>query len=913
MPGSTHGYDIIDPSRVNPELGTEEELYEWSNNLTARGMGLIMDVVPNHMGIAKALNPWWYDVLENGPASRYARAFDIDWHPLKQELKNKVLLPILPDQYGRALERQDITLAYEDERLVVRCGACRLPVAPASWGKVLGHRLESWLQDRGQAAPGEAVMELQSILTAIRNLPGREETSEPKIEERERETEVIRKRLASLMRDSPEVADFVQENIRLFNGTQGIPHSFDLLDELLNEQAYRLAWWETASEEINYRRFFDINDLAAIRMEEPSVFRDSHRKVFQLLRDGVATGLRIDHVDGLYDPQAYLQQLQAWAREEWTRDASHERPLFIVVEKILAKDETLSEAWPVEGTTGYDFLNAVNGLFVDPRHERAFTDLYVRLTGRRQNYADVTYEAKQLIMRASMASEINVLGHQLNLLSERDRRSRDFTLNSLTNAIREIIASFPVYRTYVRGGSEPVCERDRAFILKAVAQAKRRNPAIEGAVFNFIRGLLLKQHDVSVRDSEDVARFVMKFQQATSPVTAKGIEDTAFYRYNRLLSLNEVGGEPEQFGMAPEMFHRRMIERQARWPRGLSASATHDTKRGEDARARINVLSEIPDQWKMRVTKWMKWNARHRAEADGEAIPDANAEYLFYQTLLGAWPPGEISADEHAGLCRRIEQYMEKATREAKLHTSWINPNKPYDEGVRRFVQAVLDRDRPNKFLADFLEFKEGVARAGFVNSLAQTAIKLAAPGTPDFYQGSELWDWNLVDPDNRRPVDYPLRDKLLKELQAIRASDDRTASVRDLMDHATDGRIKLYLIMAGLACRRSHADLFMNGRYLPLEIRGPEAAHVLAFARVHDDRLVLTAVPRSVSMRVAHADPSLWTDTAILLPSDWNVSSLKDVLTGRAITPMRLDDRWTVPVEELFSVCPVGLLQQPG
>ncbi|MDK2745423.1 MAG: malto-oligosyltrehalose synthase [Nitrospira sp. BO4] len=909
VPGSTHGYDIIDPSRLNPELGTEEDFRNWSVDLRALGMGLILDVVPNHMGIAQALNRRWYDVLENGPTSRHARVFDIDWHPLKKELKNKVLLPILPDQYGKVLEREHITLAYDDEHLVVRCGACRLPLAPRTWGKVLAYRLDQWVQEHSQTDHGEAVMELQSILTAIRNLPGIDDTSEPKLEERERETGVIRKRLATLMRDSPVVTAFVGENIRLFNGTRGIPQSFDLLDELLNEQAYRLASWEVASEEINYRRFFDINELAAIRMEEASVFHDSHQMVFQLLRDGIVVGLRIDHVDGLYDPQVYLEQLQSWARREWGHEATH-LPLFIVVEKILANDETLSEAWPVEGTTGYEFLNTINGLFINQAHERAFTDLYHRMTGQRQSYAEMAYGAKQLIMRASMASEVNVLGHQLNVISERDRGSRDFTLNSLTNAIREIIASFPVYRTYVREGAQPVSERDRVCIQKAVAHAKRRNPVSGSEVFDFIRELLLKQHDLCVRDSDEVTRFIMKFQQATSPVTAKGIEDTAFYRYNRFLSLNEVGGEPQQFGLSPDHFHRRMTERHARWPKALSATATHDTKRGEDARARLNVLSEIPDQWKAKVNRWAKWNARHRIEVDGEAVPDANDEYLFYQTCMGVWPPGEMTEHEHGDLCRRIEQYMEKATREAKVHTSWVNPNKAYEEGVRRFVQTVLSPGHTNKFLPDFLGFKEQVTRAGFINSLAQTTIKLAAPGTPDFYQGSELWDWNLVDPDNRRPVDYALRGKLLEELHAIRFRNDRAELVRGLMDHANDGRIKLYLILMGLHCRRIHLEVFVHGRYVPLESEGPAANHLVAFVRHHGMKMVMAVVPRLNSMRLAESADSVWGETCIVMPPEWRPQQLQELLSGRSIDSVRKGDRFVVRAADLFAVCPVGLLE---
>lgn len=910
MPGSMHGYDVIDPSRLNPDLGTEEEFEAWSHSLHDRGMELILDVVPNHMGIAKALNRWWYDVLENGSSSRYAGAFDIDWHPLKQELHNKVLLPILSDHYGVVLENQEITVAYEDDRFVVRCGDYRLPLAPKSWSTVLSHRLESLLShDPSQSLHmDDGLTELQSILTAIRHLPDREDSTPDEREEREREKEVIRKRIAAVMADNQRIAAFIHNNIRFINGIVGEPRSFDLLDELLNQQAYRLASWKVASEEINYRRFFDINELAAIRVEECSVFEATHDLVFKLLRDGRVAGLRIDHVDGLYDPGGYLQQLQSWARRELNGDPPADRPLFVVVEKILGQGEPLPESWPIEGTTGYAFLNTVNGLFVDHTRERAFSDLYRRITGRSQPYADMAYEAKQLIMRVSMASEINVLGHQLNLLSERDRRSRDFTLNSLTNAIREIIACFPVYRTYVTVGAEPVSERDKAFIHRAVAQAKRRNPSVGGEVFNFIRGLLLKEHRPEVGKTDEYERFVMKFQQTTSPVTAKGIEDTVFYRYNRLLSLNEVGGEPQQFGIAPEAFHRRMADRQARWPKGLSATATHDTKRGEDARARLNVLSEIPDEWKARVTRWVKLNAKHRLRQEGEEIPDANDEYLLYQTLLGAWPLGDLSPDERDDFCSRIQQYMEKAIHEAKVHTSWINPNQEYDDGVRRFVQAILDSSRLNKFLDDFLPFKERIAGAGLFNSLAQTLLKITAPGTPDFYQGCELWDWSLVDPDNRRPVDYARRHTLLQELKQVLQRPDRAEAVQDLVRDAADGRIKLYLILAGLHCRRTYADVFEYGRYVPLEAEGPEASHLLAFARLHETHMVMVAVPRLAAIRSVNTR-SIWDETWITMPSEWGALQFRDVLTGRTIMAERKGERCMVRAAEVFAGCPVGLL----
>jgi (1->4)-alpha-D-glucan 1-alpha-D-glucosylmutase len=458
-------------------------------------------------------------------------------------------------------------------------------------------------------------------------------------------------------------------------------------------------------------------------------------------------------------------------------------------------------------------------------------------------------------------------------------------------------------------GTEPVSERDKAFIHRAVAQAKRRNPTIGGEVFDFIRGLLLKERRPGGDKANEYERFVMKFQQTTSPVTAKGIEDTVFYRYNRLLSLNEVGGEPQRFGIAPEVFHRRMTDRQARWPKGLSATATHDTKRGEDVRARLNVLSEIPDEWKARVTRWVKLNAKYRAKHESEEIPEANDEYLLYQTLLGAWPLGDLRPDERNDFCTRIQQYMEKAIHEAKVHTSWVNPNREYDDGVRRFVQAILDDSRTNKFLDDFLPFKERIAGAGLFNSLAQTILKVTAPGTPDFYQGSELWDWNLVDPDNRRPVDYARRHTLVRELKDVLKRPDRFDAVQDLVHHSADGRIKLYLILAALHCRRMHADVFEQGRYVPLEAEGPEARHLLTFARLHEAHMVMVAVPRLVALRFAEARSSIWDETWVTMPSEWKVSQLQDVLTGRSIVPDCKGERSMVRASELFAACPVGCL----
>jgi (1->4)-alpha-D-glucan 1-alpha-D-glucosylmutase len=911
VPGSMHGYDIVDPTVLNPELGTEEEYREFIRTLQAHDMGHILDVVPNHMGIGQSANAWWQDVLENGPGSRFAHLFDIDWHPIKRELDNKVLLPILGDLYGTVLENQEITLVYEEGRFLIRFYDHRLPVAPESSVVVLTHRLEELIAQAGTSSP--PVQEMQSIITALRNLPSRAETEPQRVEERYREKEIIRQRLASLVGDSPAIAGFLDENIRLFNGTKGDPRSFDLLDALLNDQVYRLAYWRVAAEEVNYRRFFDINELAAIRMEDEEVLRESHALVLRLVKEGRVNGVRIDHVDGLSDPGRYLRQWQTWAQRELSR------PLFLVVEKILSKDEPLPDTWPVSGTTGYDFLSLVNGLFVHGAHERAMDELYLRFTGRRVSYADLIYESKKLIMRASMASEINVLGHELDLISERDRRSRDFTLNSLTHAIREIIACFPVYRTYVTDGSEPLLERDRAYIRLAVARAKRRNPALSGLVFDFVRSLLLKEWDERTeKDRLDQLRFVMKFQQMTSPVTAKGVEDTAYYIYNRLVSLNEVGGDPQEFGVALSTFQKRMRERQAYWPSSLSATSTHDTKRNEDTRARINVLSEIPREWKAHVTRWAKLNKKFKSDVEGELVPDRNEEYLLYQTLLGIWPLTTLDEAQYRAFCDRVQAYMSKALREAKVHTSWVNPDQAYEGGVQKFIESILNRAKPNHFLEDFSPFHERVAHWGLWNSLSQVVLKISAPGIPDFYQGSELWDFSVVDPDNRQPVDYAIRAALLADLQRARAEcgQDPRQLVHTLLDHRTDGRIKLYVTMTALNYRRANRALFQNGEYIPLESQGSKQDHVCAFARLHAEQATVTVVPRLVAsltgdQKILPVGQDIWGDTWVIVPSWRPGSPYRSLFTEETLMSQTVGEHQMLPVAKVLGECPVALLER--
>jgi (1->4)-alpha-D-glucan 1-alpha-D-glucosylmutase len=909
VPGSTHGYDVMDPTRLNPEIGDEQAHRRWIDALRARGMGHVIDLVPNHMGIAQSANRWWHDVLENGPSSRFAPIFDIDWHPLKPELDNKVLLPILGDTYGAVLERQEITLEYESGAFRVRYFARHLPVAPGTYGQVLATTADALLAEIG--ADSEDGIEFLSILTAIRRLPPRDSDDPVLHAERAREKEVIKRRLAVLSGRSPQVLAQIQRAVEIFNGRPGDPRSFDRLDTLLSAQAYRLAFWRVAGEEINYRRFFDINELAAIRMEDPAVFEYVHAFVFDLLRRGLVDGFRIDHVDGLYDPGGYLQRLQARASELAPATYTPEQPLYVVVEKILGFDEDLPE-WPVAGTTGYDFLVLLNGLFVDSRNESAITSVYERFTRLRTVFHDLAYRSKELILRMSMASEVNVLAHALNRLSERNRHTRDLTLNSLRYALRDIIACFPVYRTYIND-RDPVSERDRAFITHAIAEARRRTPEQPAMVYDFIGALLLKEAAVPDDERMEHLRFVGKFQQVTSPVTAKGIEDTALYNYNRLASLNEVGGEPDRFGVTPETLHTRLADRAARWPHGLSASSTHDTKRSEDVRARLNVLSELPAAWKQAAGRWARANRRGRSTVGGESYPSRNEEYLLYQALVGTWPFAPMSADEEPTYRDRIVAYMHKAMREAKVYSSWLNPSEAHEAAMERFVDVTLAPDN-TAFRTDFGEFARLVARYGIYNSLSQLAVKIGAPGVPDFYQGTELWDFSLVDPDNRRPVDYERRRRLLAELDAAVAERGAQAVATELMANPADDRMKLYTSATLLRFRRERAVTFDNGHYDALTASGAKAPHVFAFARTGAGGPVIVAVPRLVATLLPNAEQAplgehAWADTRVELP-EGAASSFRNVLTGHCTRVDQGSGRAALKAAEVFAHLPVAFLE---
>lgn len=915
-PGSTHGYDVVDPTELNPEIGTEADYQAFIQALHQHGMGQILDIVPNHMGIAGSTNLWWQDVLENGPSSHYAAFFDIDWTPVKPELENKVLLPILGDQYGIVLENQEIILHYDDGQFFLTYYENRLPIDPCTWSTILTFRQDTLNQSLENSDPH--LHEYQSIITALSHLPARTETETERVAERYREKEVIRRRLSTVIAENSTIRNFLLENIRLLNGIKNSPRTFDILDHLVSHQAYRLAYWRVAAEEINYRRFFDINQLAAIRMEQPEVFQEAHQKIFELLTSGAVNGLRIDHVDGLYNPRAFLAQWQEWAAEHLKVQADTQgRSLYLLVEKILGTEERLTSDWLCHGTTGYDYLALVNQLFIQETHQRQIEQIYSRFTKQSLRYDDLIYDCKNLIMTSSMSGEINALGHQLNVLSERNRRSRDFTLNSLIHAIREIIACFPVYRTYI--GPDPLeglLDRDRVYIRLAVARAKRRNPAISNLVFDFIRDLLLRipQNSPDL-DWEAIRPFVMKFQQTTSPVTAKGVEDTAFYSYNRLTSLNEVGGEPQHFGVPLSKFHQYMQDRATQWPSSLSSTSTHDTKRSEDVRARINVLSEIPTEWRQHLKIWSRLNKKAKQPINDQLAPSLNEEYLIYQTLLGTWPLGGLSESAQPQFLTRIQGYMVKALREAKVNTSWLNPDETWEKGVGEFLSHILSLRPTNTFLQDFILFQQRIAKYGIYNSLSQVLIKILAPGVPDFYQGTELWDFSLVDPDNRQPVDYLFRQQRLSELQHLQQTTAPLDLVHTLLQEAENGLIKMYLTTTALHVRKSHPHLFLEGLYLPLEFMGEQAHHACGFIRQHHSHSCMIIFPRLLTnlipdQTISPLGESIWGQTSMSLPPEFATHSFRNTLTQEIVTPQNGLGMVGLPLGTLFQHFPFALLE---
>ncbi|TMD12684.1 MAG: malto-oligosyltrehalose synthase [Chloroflexi bacterium] len=835
-PGSLHGYDVVDPTRVNDELGGPAGFDRLVRRLRASGLGQVLDVVPNHMATGPQ-NAWWWDLLEHGPSSRYALYFDVAWDPPEPKLRGRILLPVLADHYGRVLENGELRLERQGPELRVRYFEQRFPVAARALAQVL------------RAIPrGAASADLEAVAAGLHALPELEPDDLDGAEDRLKALAALRRRLAALLRRRRDVAQALDETVAAVNADP------ERLDAILELQRYRLARWQTAAWDMDYRRFFDITSLAGLRVSDPRVFEHTHRLILAWLQSRVLDGVRVDHPDGLRDPHGYFERLRQTAPRAW-----------IVAEKILQPDERLPEDWPVDGTTGYDAMFRTTGLFIDPQGERPLTELYQELTGEREAFAEVAYRCRHAVMRDLLGSDVRRLVALLSSVCERHRRYRDFTRRELEQALREVIACFPVYRSYVRASTAPT-EADRAAIDAALGTAARRVPHLDPDLLAFLRRLLL----LELRGGEE-EEFTARFQQLTGPVTAKAIEDTAFYRFNRLLALNEVGGDPGRFGVSVDEYHRTNAQTQQGWPATMVASSTHDTKRSEDVRARLALLSEIPSLWAEAVRRWMKGNARHRRGP----FPDRNIEYLLYQTLVGAHPIGE----------ERLRAYMEKAAREAKCHTSWIEPDREYEQALRTFVEALC-RDRD--FQEQLAAFVEPLVEPGWRNSLGIKLLTLTAPGVPDVYQGTELWSLALVDPDNRRPVDFEERRRLLAVLE--------TLSPEAIMARAGEGLPKLLVVARALGLRRQRPASFGRaGGYEPLWADGDDAGSVVAFARGDD---VITVVPRlNLGLRGGFRGTAL-----TLPPGEW-----RNVLSGEAGWAGR------VRLQDLLARFPVALLARDG
>ncbi len=833
-PGSTHGYDVFDHGQINPELGGMPALYALGEELLAHDIGLIVDMVPNHVGLATSANPWWRDLLRYGEGSRYANFFDVNWATQPHLPSGVVVYPILGQPFGAALEAGELRLILEDNDLALAYYEHHLPLAPATYPDVIGLPP---LDLRAQLGDPAALSGLLSLLDGLRAAA---------IDDAERLLEHFRR----LLDQEPALADYVQSRLTELNGTVGDPASFDRLEAILTQQHYRLAFWRVSGEDINYRRFFDINDLAAIRVEREDVFEETHRLLLSLVEQGLVTGVRIDHVDGLYDPGAYLQHLRDRLQEAAARWTAREIPIY--VEKILEEGEPLPADWPVAGTSGYDFMAHNDGLFVDRVAVLEMTRTYERFIGQPVRFRQLRYDAKKQIARTSFAGEVNVLATALHAIAQRDRRQRDNTLRALRNAIEAVLAAFPVYRTYTPDGQ--VGPDDRELIETAVTGARRHDRNLSIEAIDFLAEVLLLDGALDPSGYEQRLQFRRKFQQLSSPVMAKGFEDTTFYRYNRLLSLNEVGSDPSLFGAAPEEVQAWFAARAAAWPRAMSASSTHDTKRSEDARARLHVLSEIFERWREEVNSWAEMNAAYRTTIAGDPVPDPNTEYLLYQALVASWPEaGQTIDDDYRA---RVAEYLTKAMREMKTYTGWTNTDERVEGAAQEFLTAILASDGEGSFVAAMGCFIALIEAAALRDSLGMLIIKGTAPGFPDFYQGTELWDRSLTDPDNRRPVDYDERERLLHALP------DTTPP--DLASPAT----KLWVTRRMLALRGEHPALFESGTYVALEATGEHAANVFAFARRQGGTRLLVAVPRLTTQLVGlAADAPLgasWVDTAL-------------------------------------------------
>ena len=834
--GSTHGYDVVDHNSANEELGGEEGHRRFCETLGRVGLGQVLDIVPNHMAIGTRANTWWWDVLENGPSSRYASHFDVEWDPPEAKMRNLVLVPVLGDHYGRVVENGDIRLQREGGKFVFRYFDNDFPASPKSLGPLV---------ERAAARCGS--QELGFIADMLRALPSATALDPESVFRRHRDKEILAKQLLELCERDAGVAKSIEAELGDINSNP------DTLDDLLSNQNYRLAFWRTAGRELGYRRFFDINTLAGLRMESGGVFRDTHSRVLEWVRNGVIDGLRVDHPDGLRDPKEYFDRLRDAAPKAW-----------VVAEKILEPGEPLRRDWKVAGTTGYDFLFRCANLFVDPAGEEPLSSFYAEFTGETNDFEELVRTRKHQVLRGTLGSDVNRLTALFMDVCERHRRYRDFTRHDIHQSLREVIACMPVYRTYIRAEQGSIHDLDRHYIHEAIEKAKNHRQDLPTDLFDFLAMVL----QLEVR-GETESEFLMRFQQFTGPAMAKGVEDTSFYVYHRLSSLNEVGGNPARFGVSVEEFHDLAAQAQREWPTAMLATSTHDTKRSEDVRARLGLLSEIPQEWAQAVRSWSARADQYRRKD----IPDRNIEYLLYQSIVGAWP---IELD-------RMLNYLEKASREAKTHTSSTDPTPEYDTGLQEFVQAVYgDKELMNEMEA----IASKLVEPGRITSLSQTLVKLTSPGVPDIYQGTEIWDLSLVDPDNRRPVDYERRRRLLAELDGM--------TPEQVLLRSDDGLPKLWVTRNALRLRRERSEAFgEQATYTPVKTRGTKASHALVYMRSEN---VIAVAPRLVLGLAGN-----WEDSVAELPKgEW-----VNVMTGETT------EGGTVELQKLLSRFPVALLSR--
>lgn len=881
--GSTHGYDVTDPTQINPQLGTKQNWEELLQQLENLHLGWIQDIVPNHVAY-HGENTILQDIFENGAQSKYFEFLDIDWDH-RQGLRGKLLAPFLGKMYAECLESGEIQLKYDHNGLCACYYELQFPLKIQSYYQVFSHQIPQLEKQLGENHPD--IFHLLGVLHLFQAIADVE--SNPPIYSA---IQLAKQMLWETYTQRPLLHNYMEQTLAIWNGTPGIPETFQLLDSLLSEQFFRLSFWKVSSEEINYRRFFNINELIAVRLSNPQVFRYIHQRVLELLQQHKISGLRLDHIDGLHDPTSYLKKLRSEAPEA-----------YIVAEKILDWQESLPKDWPIHGTTGYDFLNYINGLFCKTENGEIFSNLYHRLTQSHHDLDNMIQTQKRLILSKQIASDIDNLAYLMKKVFSRHRYGRDITLYGLRRALVEIMVLFPVYRTYIC--KETLRSQDEQYIRATIEKAKEANPELLYSL-NLVEKFLLLQFDPDLSEDEKAIwlQFVMRFQQFTGPLTAKAVEDTLFYMYNRLLALNEVGADIHRFGLSLEEFHARQKQRCQIMPHSMNATSTHDTKRSEDVRARLLVLSEIPQQWQSQLECWFQLNQSKRQLVKNMYAPDRNDEYFLYQTLLGAWP---LFSDPH--FRERIHHYIIKATRESQIHTNWFKPDLEYETAYSTFIDRILDETTGGDFLREFLPFQRYISWYGFWNSLAMVVLKIASPGVPDFYQGTELWDFSLVDPDNRRPVDFAIRKLYLQQFKQYEASMILT-NLTGWLQNPDDGRIKLWVTHKCLKVRRTIPALFAQGDYIVCSSQGPAVQNIVSFARHKDNRWVIVVVPKFLTSLVPLFQiptGNIWKNTKIILP-DGNLypKIWRDAITHQIY---HLENDNTFDVDKIFEHCPVAFL----